>query len=1084
VDCNKIAREFIPGETDGSFDLTNELISHGEGLVILTSDLPLLRALSGKVEHLYAELTPGPGVHELLKNARAMGIPPVATNRVHFLAKEDYSLHCLLRAIDLNTTLSRLLESEVEPESAWLKTPKAMEEYFFFCPEAILNTQVIAEQCDWTPQFPMVVPQFEGMTPDQTCERLREEAYKGAAKRYGEITPAVRERLEYELDMIRRMNFASIFLVVQDIVKQSPRTCGRGSAAASIVSYCLEITHVEPLRHKLYFERFLNPGRKDPPDIDVDFAWDERDAVLDYVFRKYGNDHTAMISNHVTFQPRAAIHEVAKVYGLPETEITAVTKKMSGYWDDHVDDVMKNPSLRYHDFDPPWPEILQVAQRLHDIPRHLSVHCGGVIITPGPVWDHVPVQRAVKPVNIIHWEKDQAEDAGLVKIDLLGNRSLGVIRDALMMIEINGGPRIEFARWNPIDDEATQELIAKGDTMGVFYIESPATRLLEKKARVGDFEHAVLHSSIIRPAANPYIHLYLERLKGKPYEPLHPLLNDILGETYGIMIYQEDVSKVAMALAGFDSIEADELRKILSKKHKQKRLMDLQRKFVQGALDRSVKQDAIRAVWEMILSFAGYSFCKPHSASFALVSFKSAWLRAHYPAEFMAAVISNQGGFYSTFAYMSESRRMGLAILPPDINSSRVRWWGKDRAIRVGFMQIKGLTTKAMERVMAERNGGGPFATFDDFLRRAGLDPSDTKALIKAGAFDALEGRERRAGMMWKMTVEENFTTETQRTQRNKSVRSVSSVISAMQTTVGWHASGQRLLLDEACCETADMLRCVNTTHQKHAPHRPALKDGATSTNKAPWKGTRQSVIGVVSNLNTAPFMGVSIDVAHRFSGGRSEEISVPAGIEAKRFSTGAVEQQLAAAARPPGNEFPGYRPSVQKDEKNIRQLTDRMVAVREFIPGQNGRGGETLPLFDTRPAGLPAMPPYDEKTRLRQEQESFGFLISRHPLELYADRLRGLGLVSSRDLDRHIGKRIRMVGWLLTGKIVSTKNKELMEFLTFEDLDGLIEAVFFPRVYDRYCHMLSRTRPFILRGLVEEDHGAVTLTVEEMRYL
>jgi error-prone DNA polymerase len=911
-----------------------------DGLVILTSDLPLLRALRGHVEHLYAELTPGKGIHELLKAAREMGIPPVATNRVHFLTKADYSLHRLLRAIDLNTTLSRLPESEVEPEGAWLKTPQQMEEYFFFCPEAIENTQRLAELCNWTPQFPMVVPQFEGMTPEQTCARLREEAYKGAAKRYGEITPAIRERLEYELDMIRRMNFASIFLVVQDIVKQSPRTCGRGSAAASIVSYCLEITHVDPLRHNLYFERFLNPGRKDPPDIDVDFAWDERDAVLDYVFRKYGPDHTAMISNHVTFQPRAAIHEAAKVYGLPEAEITAVTKKMSGYWDDGVEDVRHNPALRYHDFDPPWPEILGLASRLHDIPRHLSVHCGGVIITPGPVWDHVPVQRAVKPVNVIHWEKDQAEDAGLVKIDLLGNRSLGVIRDALMMIEANCGPRIEFAKWNPIDDPATQELIARGDTMGVFYIESPATRLLEKKARVGDFEHAVLHSSIIRPAANPYIHLYLERLKGKPYEPLHPLLEDILGETYGIMVYQEDVSKVAMALAGFDSLEANELRKILSKKHKQKRLMDLQRKFVQGALDRGVSKDAIRAIWEMILSFAGYSFCKPHSASFALVSFKSAWLRAHYPAEFMAAVISNQGGYYSTFAYISESRRIGLAILPPDINDSRVRWWGKDRQTRVGFMQIKGLTAKAMERILVERDRGGPYTGFDDFLLRAALDPSDIKALIKAGAFDALEGREKRTGMLWMMTLMENgmmekwkngkikCTTETQRTQRNINQK-------------GWHASGA-LSSDEAC----------------HT----------------------------------------------------------------------------------------------------------------------------TISLFNTRPSGLPSMPPYDERTLLRQEQESFGFLISRHPLELYADRLKGLNLVSSRDLDKHIGKRVQVVGWLLTGKIVSTKKKELMEFLTFEDLDGLIETVFFPKVYDRYCHMLTRTRPYLLRGKVEEDHGAVTLTVEEVR--
>ncbi|MCX6639633.1 MAG: DNA polymerase III subunit alpha [bacterium] len=989
--------------TSSNFDLTQSLLEHSEGLVIITADPVLLEALRGGVEDLYAELVPGQEAHCTLTLAKQLNLPPVATNRVHFINPGDYQLHRLLRAIDLNTTLSRLSEEELESPQSYLKPPQEMEEYFFFCPEAVAHTERIADLCRYQPDFSLTFPQFDGLDAEQTFRRLREEAYRGAEKRYGGISAAVRNRLEHELALIKEKNFAPIFLVVQDIVKQSPRTCGRGSAAASIVSYCLEITHVDPIRHNLYFERFLNPGRIDPPDIDVDFAWDERDDVLAYVFAKYGTEHAAMISNHVTFQKKAAIHEIAKVYGLPEAEITAVTGKISSYYFNAQPDVNQQPALRYHDFSPPWPEIIRAAERLEDVPRHLSVHCGGVVITPGPISDHVPVQRAVKAVNIVQWEKDQAEDAGLVKIDLLGNRSLAVIRDALRMVEENHGVRIEFSRWNPIDDPETQAMIARGETMGVFYVESPATRLLQKKAQVGDFEHLVIHSSIIRPAANPYIHDYLERLKGKPYEPLHPLLADLLDETFGIMVYQEDVSRVAMRLAGFDSSEADELRKILSKKHKQKRLADLQKKFVKGATDRGVSRDAIKAIWQMILSFAGYSFCKPHSASYAMVSFKSAWLRVHYPAEFMAAVISNQGGYYSTFAYISESRRMGIDILPPDINQSRIRYWGKDRQIRVGLMQIKGLSQKAMERVvegqetetkrvipagpesdtqLSKTGRGKPdpytynsYLSFDDFLRRTNLNPADVRLLIKAGVFDALEDKDRRAELMWRLEIQE-----------------ASSACNALP---------------------------------------PGAKVSVYRT-QSPLKGAG------------APFTGLCKDVAPSFR----------AGWEANEL-----------------NVIPSC------SESTYRQGVQLNAPTNDQRPAASD-------LFSPEITEPPKVLPYNEKALLQHELESFGFLISRHPLELYRERLSEKKLVDAVDLHLHVGKQVQVAGWLITGKIVPTKNKELMEFLTFEDLTGLIETVFFPQVYDRYCHMLNKSRPYILKGKVEEDFGAVTLTVDEVRWV
>ncbi len=895
---------------DPQFKLAQALPAYAEDLVVL-SDQPVLLAKWARdlgTESLYVELHPGPRRRALLRFARQHGLRPVATNAVYFAAPSDYRVHRLLRAVALNTTLDRLPVSEVAPPHAYLRSATSMAAAFADAPDAILNTEKIAETCAF--EFDLggfIFRQFRGPDGQDAYRYLRELCYKGARWRYGEITPAVQKRLEHELVIIRDKGYAPYFLVVHDIVQQSPRTCGRGSAAASIVSYCLGITHVDPIRYDLFFERFLNRGRKDPPDIDVDFPWDERDDILAYVFRRYGKHATAMISNHVTFKAKAAVREIAKVYGLPDNEISRISKRIPGYWDaDSVSDlVAHHPVFRGVDLQPPWPEILRLADRIHGFPRNLSVHPGGVVIVPGRVDTYVPVEMAPKGVRIIQWEKDQAEDAGLVKIDLLGNRSLAVIRDALDAVEQHHGVRIDYARWDPLEDPVTQDLMARGDTMGVFYVESPAMRLLQKKTRKGDFEHLVIHSSIIRPAANTYIREYIRRLRGGSYKPLHPVLQEVMRETYGIMVYQEDVSRVAIELAGFSAAEADELRKVLSKKHKRKKLEDYRQKFYRGALRRGVPHETIDRIWDMILSFSGYSFCKPHSASYAMVSYKSAWLRAHFPAEFMAAVISNQGGYYSTFAYLSEARRMGLRILLPDINESDIPYTGKGRQLRVGLMQIKGLREESLQAIVEERRRNGPFLSLRDFLHRVRIEPSETRQLIKAGAFDAVEPELTRPQMMW--------------------------LVSSRQ-------------------------------------HQPAHK-------------------------------------------------------------------ALVATA-------------------------DLFAELDPDIP-------------------VPPLPEYDERTRLRHELQVFGFLISRHPLTLYEERLRKRGVLPAKDLDKHIGERVTVAGWLITQKLAKTKREQLMEFVSFEDTTAIYDTTFFPRAYENFAHLLSTDRPFLLTGKVEEDFGAVTLTVE-----
>ncbi|HET9480760.1 MAG TPA: DNA polymerase III subunit alpha, partial [Candidatus Polarisedimenticolia bacterium] len=921
------------------FSLKDLLLADREGLWVVSPDLDLLEALargSGAARLALSVGAAGPR-RAAVERARRAGLVPAAAPDVFFVDPASHPFHRLLRAIDRNTKLSRLPEQECVPASAWLMPAAGVERLLPDCPGAMEATLRIAADCAMAepPWGATIFPSFEGLTPAEAFVRLKKDCFEGARRRYGGISRAVQARLDRELEIIHRKGFADYFLVVQDIVKRSPRTCGRGSAAASLVSYSLGITHVDPVRYDLFFERFLNEGRVDPPDIDVDFAWDERDAVLEYVFSKYGTGRAAMVSNHLCFRGRAAVREVAKVYGLPEDEIRAVTGRLSRTWQTGPAERMVGTHPLFADVAEvtrrePWPEILRWATRLEGHPRHLSVHCGGVVIVPGSITDHVPVEPAAKGVGIIQWEKDATEESGLVKIDLLGNRSIAVIRDALAAVKAHHGVEIPWDRFSPLEDLRTQGLIRRGDTIGVFYVESPAMRQLQKKTGTGDFEHLVIHSSIIRPAANRFIREYIRRLKGEPYRSIHPLMDELMAESYGIMVYQEDVAKVAIAMAGFDAASADDLRKVLSKKHKQRKLADYRTRFYEGAIARGFSREALDAVWEMILSFAGYSFCKPHSASYALVSFKSAYLRAHYPAEFMAAVISNQGGYYATFAYVSECRRMGLSVLLPDVNESDIPYTGINRRVRVGLMQVQGLSAGSMEAIAADRREHGPFRSLEDFLRRVPIDPSDARLLIKAGAFDGLEPHRPRPDLMWR-----------------------------------W----------------------------------------------ARWSAGRQ---------------------ARR----------APAGRRARQ---------------------PGLFDPAREEE---------------------GRGGGDSG-WDARSAvPAPPRPGYDDATVLRHEVETLGFLLSRHPLSLYARELGRLRHVRGADLQRHVGRTVTTIGWLVTGKVVSTKGDEPMEFVSFEDTSAIYETTFFPDAYRRFCHRLSHRRPYVLRGRVEEDFGAVTLTVSGLEFL
>jgi len=892
--CNLITRR----KSERNFSLLSIREMDSDGLFVLSSSLSFLQNFSSSNVNIVANLGNKPTEKggKLREWAKENAIPAVSAGTVVVAAKEEQELFVLMQAIRNNGHFNpNIVKNE---QVSFLETKAIYQNRFAPWPEVLPSTEQLAKQCCFQgPDSALIMPPWQEGKNDATTT-IRRKAYAGACIRYGEdLSEAVVERLEHELNIIDSMGFSSYFLVVRDIVhdhfarnsRSVPRICGRGSGAASLVAYCLEITNVCPLKHNLYFERFLNPGRLDAPDIDIDFAWDERDALLDCVLHKHMG-HSAMVATIIRFQPRMAIRETAKAFGLAAGEISARIKNLRR-------DISRKTELA-----DPWPEIMHLAGQLVNIPRHISVHPGGVVITPRPLNHYVPIELAAKGVPIIQWDKDSAEEAGLVKIDLLGNRSLAVIRDCINSISA-AGRSFDEEYWQPEEDEATKKNIATGKTMGCFYIESPAMRLLQQKAATGDFEELVLQSSIIRPAANAFVREYVRRMHGGAWQHLHPKLSTVLDETYGLMVYQEDVSRVAVAIAGFSHAQADGLRKIISKKDKVLRLKDYQARFDAGCKANGVEADIRQSLWDMMMSFDGYSFCKAHSASYARVSYQAAYLKTHYPAEFMAAVISNQGGYYPTFAYVSEAKRMGITIVNPCVNQSGIRWKGEQKVILVGLLSIRDLSTKSMKHIICNRKEHGRYLSSVDFWQRVPLQKDESRALIRAGALDGFVKSCNRSVLFWELA--------------------------------------------QFCC---------------------------------------------------------------------------------------AGEMQRAGS------------------------------------------------LFDLKFPSAPCLAELSRIERLRQEYRVLGFLCKEHPLLLHENALKGR--VKGKDIPKYRGKRVRFDGWLVSGKIVSTKTGEAMEFLSFEDETALVETVFFPKVYNRYATQLSTGRAYMLWGVVDEDFGVATLTVTKLKRL
>ncbi len=774
----EVCRAVTARHLEEDFDLDTCLAGLSQRVVVLTADQQLLGTLAGARDssrgrqgpgNVYVELTnirdaaSRRHCYRLLTLAEKLGFPAAASNRVHLLAAEDHFTHRLLSAMRTNTTVGTLPAGAVVDRENHFKTPAQMSALFHDLPQALRNAAEIAWSCrvDLEIGRPKL-PRFPVPEGESSFSWLCKLSFQGLEQRYRPITREAYDTLNRELDVICRLELEDYFLVCHDIVRfarEAGMPClGRGSAANSIVSFCLFITHVDPLRHNLFFERFLNLERESMPDFDIDFGTDDREEVLDYILRHYGRDRVAMICTYSTMRARSAIREVASAMGIPVGEIDAVVKKLPHFSsaDGVAEAAERWPESHGLPLDrEPFRSILAAAGRVSGFPRHLATHPCGLVVAPGPITDHMPLELGDKGLPITQWSMYPVEDAGLLKIDILGQKGLAVISETQRAVAAEqgdgeAGPEEGLHGDDPLrclSDPLTREMMREGHSEGCFYIESPGMIQLIRQTRCDDFEVLTAISSIIRPGVSNHggKRQYVRRHLGlEPVSFLHPRLEPVLADTYGCLIYQEQVIRIASEMAGMSLSEADGLRKCMSKKRNWERMEKYKHSFFRGSAENGVPDDVITEVFRQIESFAGYAFCKAHSASFALESFESMYWKAHHPAHFMAAVLSNQGGYYSSLEYVEEARRLGLKIILPCVNHGGVRFTGEGQAVRVGLMMVKGVRAELLESMVEAREEGGPFTAIDELARRCELRPekAELEALARCGALDGL-GRTR-----------------------------------------------------------------------------------------------------------------------------------------------------------------------------------------------------------------------------------------------------------------------------------------------------------------------------------------------------
>ncbi|MGI6741737.1 MAG: DNA polymerase III subunit alpha [Brevefilum sp.] len=692
--------------------------------------------------------------HIFLGLAKSHRLPIIASQDTFYGSKKDDAIHRTLFAIKTNKPIQQLSGDDLSPYSAHFPNWEGFVYRYHDLPEAIHNLSHIHEQCTLTlPIGQTHYPVFPVPDGQSQSEFLRTKAYAGARSIFGKITPEITNRLDYELETISTLGYEPIFLIVEDILNHARQLdipiSSRGSAASSLVAHCLKITSPDPLALNLYFERFLNPARKKPPDIDTDIASHRRDEVIQYVFERYGSDKVAMVGTINRYRPKSAFGDVARAYGLTPETIRQLSKRLPSSFGFKREEEALNPfsGLIRDSSIPVLKDIVADAVAILDLPRHLSIHPGGIVIAPFPITDLIPLAHSTSlGINHTQFDLDQIEKLGMVKIDLLGIKGLTVLGEVADRIhawkskDFSSG--LDVLQKIPMDDLETSKRIQEAATIGCFQVESPGMRATLREIKAKTVEDIMAALALYRPGPlrGGLRDAFVRRFKGEEsVAHIHPSLSNLLDDTFGVILYQEQVLRIAHELGGLSIAEADILRRAMSHFDPGGVMDTLRANFVSGA-DKShnIPDDVAGRIWEMMAAFAGYGFPKAHAASYAQLAWNSAWCKTHFPAEFMSAVLGFGGGYYSQRVYLMEARRMKLPVLPPHINHSArrfcVRYPDGEPTLYMGLGQVRDLSQRTINRIQALR----PFTSLEDFIIRADPQRKEAEHLIMCGGLEGL----------------------------------------------------------------------------------------------------------------------------------------------------------------------------------------------------------------------------------------------------------------------------------------------------------------------------------------------------------
>ena len=694
----------------------------------------------------------------LVELAGRLGVGYVATNNVHYARPDGYRMHDVLTCIRHRTTLEKSGKLRRLNGEFYLKSESEMASLFRHCSEALSNTLTIAERCNVDLDFSSYrFPDFPLPPGDTAASYLAKLCREKVRERYGELSEAVERQLAYELDLIERLGLSGYFLIVWDIMDYAKRkgipAQGRGSAANSIVAYILGITRVDPIQHRLFVGRFINEEMSSLPDIDIDVSTNHREQLIQYVYQKYGEEHTAMVCTYITFKARNAIREVGKALGMPPAVLDHMARTVGAHdATDIAADLSGIEEFRDYISSPSWRHFVTLCKEIADLPRHLSIHVGGMIISSCPLSEIVPLERASMPGRVVcQWDKDGVQDAGLVKVDILGLRMLSLIDEAVTLVRHNHDPHLDIDRI-PTDDSAVYDMIGRADTLGVFQVESRAQMQTLPRTRPHSLEDLTVEVAIIRPGPlqGNMVHPYINRRRGREKVSYpHPSLKPILEETLGVILFQEQVLRCAIAIAGFSPGEADSLRRAMSRKRSQQAMEELRQRFLDGARHNGISAPVAESIFNTLKGFAEYGFCKSHAAGFALLAYQSAWLKHHYPAEFYTALLNNQPmGFYTPEVIVGDARRRGVRMLPVDVNRSRAECTVEGGGVRLGLRYVRDMGEATIDELLEARTEGR-FVSLADLYRRTRLSRKAIESLILAGAANIF-GRSRRR-LLWQL---------------------------------------------------------------------------------------------------------------------------------------------------------------------------------------------------------------------------------------------------------------------------------------------------------------------------------------------